>query len=179
MKSLAGQPWLGIWSTWEGERQSHGLSIFLRVSTSVQREGGLKGSGERAKTTERGKDVGEERGLGDRSRQDSELSLRTLDRTWGFLIFYSFLFAQVGAQACLLTPHLCLSGLVLDFISRCEAAVPLTRSTRTGTVCPRHWHCWRQHWCGQGRASQHQRPCLLHLLLMPGLHETLSTRLER
>lgn len=81
MKSLAGQPWLGVWSAWEGERQTHGLSIFLRVSSSVQREGGLKGSGERAETTEWGKDVGEERGLGDHGRQDPELSLRTLDRT--------------------------------------------------------------------------------------------------
>lgn len=130
-----------VWSAWEGERQTHGLSIFLRVSSSVQREGGLKGSGERAETTERGKDVGEERGLGDHSRQDPELSLRTLDRTWGLLVFYSFLFAQVGAQAWLLTLHLCLSGLVLDFISRCEAAVPLARSTGMGTVCSRPWHC--------------------------------------
>lgn len=47
----------------------------------MQREGGLKGSGERAETTEWGKDVGEERGLGDHGRQDPELSLRTLYRT--------------------------------------------------------------------------------------------------
>lgn len=141
MKSLAGQPWLGVWSAWEGERQTHGLSIFLRVSSSVQREGGLKGSGETAQTTEWGKDVGEERGLGDHSRQDPELSFRTPDRTWALLVFYSFLFAQVRAQACLLTLHLHLSGLVSDFISRCEVGVdPLARSTGTGTVCSRPWH---------------------------------------
>lgn len=78
--------------------------------------------------------MGEEGDLGGHIGQDPGPSLGTLDRTWGLLVFYSFLFAKVGAQACLLTPLLCsvcssISSLGMKQLN------PLARSTGTGSIC--------------------------------------------